>query len=166
MAVVAGRALTLAFALVAVLGLPGRSDAQLSVDELELRLYPENPAQRTGVFRVTNDTDAPVQAMLELQDWNRDEGGANRFLPFATTSGSCREHIKVFPLSVRIDAHKSLILSLVEETCDITLKELQARLAERGHLFSIGPLWRFFDRHEITWKKRPPMQASRPARIS
>jgi transposase len=28
--------------------------------------------------------------------------------------------------SARIDAHKSLILSLVEETCGITLKELQA----------------------------------------
>ena len=65
--------------------------------------------------------------------------------------------------SARIDAHKSLILSLVEETCDITLKELQARLAERGHVFSIGSLWRFFDRHEITWKKRPPMRASRTA---
>jgi transposase len=68
--------------------------------------------------------------------------------------------------SARIDAHKSLILSLVEETCDITLKELQAQLADRGHRFSIGALWRFFARHEITWKKRPPMQASRTARIS
>lgn len=107
LAVTAGRALTLAFALAAVLGVPRLSFAQLSVDELELRLYPESPTQRTAVFRVTNDTEAPVQAMLEVQDWNRDESGANRFLPFATTSGSCREHIKVFPLSVRIDAHKS-----------------------------------------------------------
>ena len=68
--------------------------------------------------------------------------------------------------SARIDAHKSLILSLVEETCDITLKELQAHLAERGHRFSIGALWRFFDRHNITWKKRPPMRASKTGRTS
>ena len=68
--------------------------------------------------------------------------------------------------SARIDVHKSLILSLVEEACDITLKELQAQLAERGHRFSIGALWRFFDRHEITWKKRPPMRASRIVRTS
>jgi transposase len=66
--------------------------------------------------------------------------------------------------SARIDAHKSLILSLVEATCDITLKELQAQLAERGHRFSMGSLWRFFDRHNITWKKRPPMRASKTAR--
>ena len=63
--------------------------------------------------------------------------------------------------SARIDAHKGLILSLVDEVCDITLKELQVRLAERGHRFSIGALWRFFDRHDITWKKRPPMRASK-----
>lgn len=68
--------------------------------------------------------------------------------------------------SARIDAQKSLILSLVEETCDITLKELSAQLSERGHSFSIGALWRFFGRHNITWKKRPPMQASRTARTS
>jgi transposase len=57
-----------------------------------------------------------------------------------------------------------LILSLVDETCDITLKELQAQLAERGHSFSVGSLWRFFDRHGFTWKKRLPMQASRTGR--
>lgn len=66
--------------------------------------------------------------------------------------------------SARIDTHKGLILSLVDEVCDITLKELQARLAERGHRFSIGALWRFFDRHDITWKKRPPMRANKSGR--
>ena len=68
--------------------------------------------------------------------------------------------------SARIDAHKDLILSLVDETCDITLKELQTRLCERGLRFSIGSLWRFFARHAITWKKRPHMRASRIARTS
>jgi transposase len=68
--------------------------------------------------------------------------------------------------SARVDQHSALILSLVDESCDITLKELSARLAERGHRFSIGSLWRFFDRHGITWKKRPRMQASRTARMS
>jgi transposase len=68
--------------------------------------------------------------------------------------------------SARIDAHKALILSLVDATCDITLKELQAQLAERGHHFSVGSLWRFFTRHKITWKKRPLMRASRIARTS
>lgn len=64
--------------------------------------------------------------------------------------------------SVRMDAHRSLILSLVEETCDITLKELQAQVAEREYRFSIGALWRFFDRHGITWKKDRPCKRTGP----
>nr|WP_330085250.1 IS21-like element helper ATPase IstB [Methylocystis iwaonis] len=45
----------------------------------------------------------------------------------------------------------------------MTLKELQGRLAERGHRFSIGALWRFFDRHDITWKKDRSRERTRPA---
>jgi transposase len=65
--------------------------------------------------------------------------------------------------SARIDAHFRLIASLVEESCDITLKELAAQLAERGHRFSIGSLWRFFDRHDITWKKDRACERTGPA---
>ena len=68
--------------------------------------------------------------------------------------------------SCRIEAQAELIRALVRETCDITLMELQAELAERGHRFSIGALWRFFDRHKITWKKRPGTRRSRSARTS
>ncbi len=67
-------------------------------------------------------------------------------------------------LSARIEAQANLILALVNETCDITLVELQAKLAGQGHRFGIGTLWRFFDRHGITWKKRPRMPASRTGR--
>ena len=69
-------------------------------------------------------------------------------------------------LSGRIEAHAGVILEIVEETCDITLMELQAKLAEQGHRFGIGTLWRFFSRHNITWKKRPRMRASRKGRTS
>ena len=55
--------------------------------------------------------------------------------------------------SARIEAQAELIMALVAQTRDITLMELQAELTERGHCFGIGTLWRFFDRHEITWKK-------------
>ena len=56
--------------------------------------------------------------------------------------------------SHRIEKHAELILSLYEATPDITLEELRAALAERGVLVGYGGLWRFFDRHGITVKKK------------
>lgn len=63
--------------------------------------------------------------------------------------------------SHRIEAHAEVILEAVRLQPDITLKELRALLAERGVAVAVSTLWRFFDRHEITLKKRPGMQRSR-----
>ena len=63
--------------------------------------------------------------------------------------------------SARIEAHGPLILSLVEARRDITLVELLAALAERRIGAAVSTLWRFFDRHGITLKKRPGTRPSR-----
>lgn len=56
--------------------------------------------------------------------------------------------------SGRIEAQAGLILSLLEETPDITIEELRHDLARRGHVFGFGTIRRFFARHAITRKKR------------
>lgn len=68
--------------------------------------------------------------------------------------------------SGRIDACKGLILSLLEETPDITIEEMRRALAEHGHVFGFGTIQRFFKRHRITRKKRPRTPVSRTARTS
>ena len=68
--------------------------------------------------------------------------------------------------SGRIEAHAALILSLLEETPDITLEELRAVLAEKGVAVGYGTLWRFFERRQITRKKRLRMPPSKSARTS
>jgi transposase len=68
--------------------------------------------------------------------------------------------------SGRIDAHAAFILAAIEAKDDITLVELQALLAEGGMPVGIGTLWRFFDRHRITRKKRQRMPPSRTAPTS
>jgi transposase len=68
--------------------------------------------------------------------------------------------------SGRIEACKALVLSLIEETPDMTLEEMREALAGRGHVFGFGTLQRFFKRHRITRKKRPPMRASSSGRTS
>lgn len=63
--------------------------------------------------------------------------------------------------SKHIDAHAATILALCEATPDITLAEIKASLADKGIRAGIGTLWRFFDRHGITRKKRRRTRANR-----
>ena len=56
--------------------------------------------------------------------------------------------------SGRIEAHRDYLLGLIRRRPDMTLLEMQERLiANCGERFSSSVLWRFFDRHEITFKK-------------
>ena len=68
--------------------------------------------------------------------------------------------------SARIEAHAPAILALVDAKPDITLVEIQTELAKAGVPAGIGTIWRFFDRHRITRKKRRRMPPSRTARTS
>ena len=68
--------------------------------------------------------------------------------------------------SGRIEAQADLVLGLVAETPDITVEELRAAMASRGHAFGYGTLQRFFARRRITRKKRPRTPASRTAPTS
>jgi len=68
--------------------------------------------------------------------------------------------------SKRIEAHRVFILKTVANRKDVTLAELQELLAKRGARFGLGTLWRFFDRHGITLKKRRRMRASSNAPMS
>src|SRR5271166_4453201 len=58
--------------------------------------------------------------------------------------------------SGRIEAHRDYLLGLIRRRPDMTLLEIQERLiANCGERFSSSVLWRFFDRHAITFKKSP-----------
>jgi hypothetical protein len=58
--------------------------------------------------------------------------------------------------SGRIEAQRDYLLGLIRRTPDITLLEIQERLIQNcGERFSVSVLWRFFDRHGVTFKKRP-----------
>ena len=56
--------------------------------------------------------------------------------------------------SGRIEAHRDYLLGLIRRRPDVTMLEIQERLiANCGERFAVSVLWRFFDRHEITFKK-------------
>src|SRR5450631_1611236 len=67
--------------------------------------------------------------------------------------------------SDRIEAHRAYLLGLIRRQPDITLLEIQQRLiANCGERFSSSVIWRFFDRHEITFKKNRACRGAAAAR--
>ena len=65
--------------------------------------------------------------------------------------------------SRRIEAHGEFLLDQVAQTPDVTLEELQAALRERGVAVGIGTVWRFFERHDISFKKNRARRRAGPA---
>ena len=68
--------------------------------------------------------------------------------------------------SSHIEAHGASILALVEQKSDIALTEIRVELARAGVAAGITTIWRFFQRRQITHKKRQHMPRSRTVRTS
>jgi transposase len=53
-----------------------------------------------------------------------------------------------------LEKHKQWLLDLVATQPDLTLEEIRARLrTEKRQKAGIGSIWRFYERHDITFKK-------------
>jgi transposase len=80
-----------------------------------------------------------------------------------------RERGSCAPLSMggdqrsgRVEAHADYLLGLSRREPDLTLVEICDRLERvRGEKVSPSMIWRFFDRHDITYKKSRRTRASR-----
>jgi transposase len=54
-----------------------------------------------------------------------------------------------------LDAHKDWLLELIAAEPDLTLQEIRGRLRTRGIMVGASSVWRFCDRHRLTFKKKP-----------
>jgi transposase len=63
-----------------------------------------------------------------------------------------------------LDAHKPWLLELIAAEPDLTLEEIRARLRARGILVSASSVWRFCNRHDITFKKKSARRRTRSRR--
>lgn len=71
------------------------------------------------------------------------------------------------PRRSKLDPHRDYLLGLIAEAPDLTISELLERLLADRHLrASRATLWTFLNRCGVTFKKSPPMRASRIARTS
>lgn len=60
-----------------------------------------------------------------------------------------------------LEDHAEFLLDLVAEQPDLTLDEIVAVMTKAGIAGSRTAVWRFYERHEITFKKKPYTPASR-----
>jgi P pilus assembly chaperone PapD len=93
------------------------------VDPLEVTLVTAGTSRVAGSFSLTNTTDAPVQATITRQDWDRIENGDNRFLPAGSSGTSCGEMLTASPLSIRIEPHTSRVIRLGAQNAATLSKE-------------------------------------------
>lgn len=64
----------------------------------------------------------------------------------------------------QLDASKPWLMELIAAEPDLTLEEIRGRLRERGITVGASSVWRFCDRHDITFKKKPARSRTRPRR--
>ena len=91
---------------------------------------------------------------------------AIRWVRVFRTSGEITAKAKGGDLrSQRIEAYREVILTAVERQSDITLVEL-AELLQRDHGVRVAPstVWRFLNRHGISFKKNRARQRTGTAR--
>jgi len=65
-----------------------------------------------------------------------------------------------------LDVHKQWLLELIAAEADLTLEEIRGRLRQRGIPVSASSVWRFCDRHDLTFKKKPARSRTGPRRRS
>jgi len=62
-----------------------------------------------------------------------------------------------------LEQHRQWLLDLVATEPDLTLEEIRARLrSQKKQKAGMGSVWRFFDRHGITFKKNAARGRARP----
>lgn len=63
----------------------------------------------------------------------------------------------------RLTGEREWILGRIEEVPDLTIEELRDHLKARGVIVGYGTVWRFFEREDITFKKKRAGSRARAA---
>jgi len=53
-----------------------------------------------------------------------------------------------------LDAHAEWLLELIDSKSDLTLAEIRSKLKKRGVRVSLWTIWSFYDRQDVSFKKK------------
>ena len=89
---------------------------------------------------------------------------AIRWIARWTTTGSVAAKPGTGHSRSPLENHKQWLLDLIAAEPDLTLEEIRMRLRrEKKQKAGIGSIWRFFDRHNITFKKNAARRRAGPS---
>ena len=87
-----------------------------------------------------------------------------RWLDRWTRTGSVAADVRTGHNRSPLKAHETWLLELVAKEPDLTLEEIRDRLAaEKKLAVAVSSIWRFYDRHDITFKKNSARRRAGPA---
>jgi transposase len=61
-----------------------------------------------------------------------------------------------------LEEHAKWLLALIEQRPDLTLEEVVAEIGKQRIQGSRTAVWRFFERHEVSFKKNAPRKRAKP----
>jgi len=104
--------------------------------------------------RIVDTVDGGVSRRQAASHYNVSISSAIRYAKRWRETGSVQAEAMGAPRRSKLDPHGDWLLALIDAAPDLTLQEIADRLeAERGVRSSIGGLWNFFHRHDISVKK-------------
>jgi transposase len=105
-------------------------------------------------LRVVAIVEAGKSAREAARLLNLGASTAIRWIARWTTTGSVNAKRGTGHSRSPLERHKQWLLDLVAAEPDLTLEEIRMRLRkEKKQKAGIGSIWRFYDRHNITFKK-------------
>ena len=104
--------------------------------------------------RVVSIVEAGESAREAARLLNLGASTAIRWIERWATTGSVEAKPGTGHSRSPLEKHKQWLLDLAAAEPDLTLKEICARLrSEKKQKAAIGSIWRFYERHDITYKK-------------
>jgi transposase len=90
------------------------------------------------------------------------ESTAVKWVAAWRTSGRMEPLAMGAPKGSKLDAHSAFLLEAIKAEPDLTLAELQDKLAERKLRSGLTAIWSFFDRRGISFKKNGSRRRADP----
>jgi P pilus assembly chaperone PapD len=106
----------------------GIAKSQLAVGRVELVMQVADTASHQASIAVRNESTAAVQALVRLEDWDRDQDGANRWFGYGSQAGngSCAPALSIFPQSLRLEPGAEQSLRVVLDRAHAPTRECWA----------------------------------------